>query len=205
MAAALLLPLLAAAAHAQPLVPARAVRAINLARTSVVRLNGTLSVYRPSQCMFASPIPANPCLVSDDDNGYRFHFVGGSPAWEQLNRMPTRESEILIDPEGREVKQLIYNGDLRPPARAISLARTHAIRLNGGPKVYEPAACMVAPVAASGNPCLIGADGSGYRFRFLGGPPGWELNGSAPTVETELLISADGRSVVEVSYNGSPR
>jgi hypothetical protein len=155
--------------------------------------------------MFASPVPENPCLASDDANGYRFLFVGGAPAWEQVNRMPTRESEILIDPEGREVKEVIYNGDLRPAARAISLARTHAIALNGGPRVYEPASCMVAPVAAPGNPCLLRADGSGYRFRFLGGPPRWELTGGSPTLETELLISADGRSVVELTYNGAPR
>ena len=103
-----------------PWCPPSAVRAINLARTTVVRLNGGLSVYRPAQCMFASPVPENPCLASDDANGYRFLFVGGAPAWEQVNRMPTRESEILIDPEGREVKEVIYNGDLRPDAPAPS-------------------------------------------------------------------------------------
>jgi hypothetical protein len=42
-------------------------------------------------------------------------------------------------------------------------------------------------------------------FRFLGGPPGWQEQNQAPTVETEILISADGRQVLEVLYNGTPR
>lgn len=46
---------------------------------------------------------------------------------------------------------------------------------------------------------------NGYRFDFLGGPPGWEVNKQAATKETRILISADGTSVVIVQYNGSPR
>ena len=155
--------------------------------------------------MFASPGEGNLCLVSVDDDGYLFHFVGGSPAWEQENRMPTVETEILVAPEGREVTEVIYNGELRPAARAISLARTHAIQVNGGPAVYQPARCMDAPAASRDNPCLISEDGDGYRFRFEGGSPQWEQNGQSPTLETEILISTDGRSVVEVIYNGEPR
>lgn len=196
---------LTAPAHAQPLVPPSAVRAINLARSTVVRLNGGLGTYRPAQCMFSSPVPANSCLSRDDEQGYLFHFVGGPPAWEQRNRMPTLETEILVDPEGRMVKEVIYNGEPRPAARAISLARTHTIQLNGGLGVYVPAQCMFAPAATRGNACLVREDGSGYRFRFMGGPPDWERDNQRPTMETEILISADGRSVVEVDYNGAPR
>ena len=191
--------------RAAEIVPARAVRAINLARTHVVRLNGGLSAYRPAQCMFATAASTNPCLVRNDADGYLFHFVGGSPAWEQQNRMPTVETEILISPEGREVGEVVYNGELRAPALAISLARTHAVELNGGPTVYEPDSCMLAPAAARGNRCLVSQNSSGYRFRFRGGAPNWQRDMLRATRETEILISPDGRTVEDVIYNGDRR
>ena len=40
---------------------------------------------------------------------------------------------------------------------------------------------------------------------FDGGSPGWQEAGGRPTVETEILVSRDGASVVDVVYNGSPR
>ena len=40
---------------------------------------------------------------------------------------------------------------------------------------------------------------------FSGGLPGWQEAGGQPTVETEILVSRDGASVVDVVYNGSPR
>jgi hypothetical protein len=206
---ALLSPLLTAAtsppALAQEPESRQSLRAINLARTYVVKLNGGLGVYRPAQCMFQTPTPANPCVVSSDEPGYRFHFVGGPPAWQQTNQMPTRETEILISPEGRQVEQLIYDGDLRPAARAISLARTEAVTLNGGPQAYEPARCMNAPAATTANPCLVAQDGSGFRFRFLGGTPDWQADDRSPSRETEILVSADGSAVVQVIHNGEPR
>jgi hypothetical protein len=48
-------------------------------------------------------------------------------------------------------------------------------------------------------------DAEGFTFRFLGGPPGWQVEGVAATVETELTISLDGTSLVRVVYNGVPR
>lgn len=192
-------------ARAQEPQTRQALRAVNLARTYVVKLNGGLGVYRPAQCMFQTPTPDNPCLVSTDTAGYRFHFVGGPPAWQQTNRMPTRETEILISPEGRQVEQLIYDGDLRPAARAVSLARTEAVTLNGGPRAYEPARCMNAPSATAANPCLVAEDGAGFRFRFMGGPRSWQEEDITPSQETEILISPDGNSVVQVIHNGAPR
>ena len=86
--------------------------------------------------------------------------------------------------------------------RAANFARIYAERLNGGIGSYRTASCMHR---RDGAECLINSDAEGYRFRFLGGPPGWEQLRLAPTVETDLLISPDGREVVTVNYNGYPR
>ena len=57
----------------------------------------------------------------------------------------------------------------------------------------------------AGDSCLVQRDNQGYPYKFLGGRPGWQQTGQAPTQETELLISSDGRRVLSVIYNGSPR
>jgi hypothetical protein len=51
----------------------------------------------------------------------------------------------------------------------------------------------------------VNSDGNGFTFRFLGGPPGWVSENKPATKETELKVSADGRSLVKVIYNGAPR
>jgi hypothetical protein len=86
--------------------------------------------------------------------------------------------------------------------RATNVARMKAERLNGGLTVYRPAACMYN---RAGGDCLVSGDAQGYVFRFLGGPPGWQILNLPPTVETELEVSPDGRGVVRVIYNGPPR
>ena len=45
----------------------------------------------------------------------------------------------------------------------------------------------------------------GYLFVFDGGSSGWQEAGGQPTVDTEILVSRDGASVVDVVYNGSLR
>jgi hypothetical protein len=92
--------------------PARQ-RALNLARNTVVQLNGGLSQYMPATCMFASGGSGGSCLVSSTDQGFLFRFNGGAPGWQQLGKPPTITSEILISPDGRTVAQVIYNGPLR--------------------------------------------------------------------------------------------
>ena len=86
--------------------------------------------------------------------------------------------------------------------RAANVARMYAERLNGGLGIYRTQACMHSN---RGDDCLIRRDGEGFLFRFLGGPPGWQQLGLPATVETEILISADGTRVERVIYNGSPR
>lgn len=88
--------------------------------------------------------------------------------------------------------------------RALNFAREFAVRLNGGLSVYRPEQCMFTTSAAS-NPCLIKSDSKGFTYRFRGGSPGWLAEGRPATVETELKVSRDGRSLVKLIYNGAPR
>ena len=86
--------------------------------------------------------------------------------------------------------------------RAVNLARMRAETLNGGLIVYRPQSCMYED---NGGPCLIRRDANGLLFRFLGGPPGWQEQKQSATLETEILISPDGRQVLDVVFNGKPR
>ena len=56
-----------------------------------------------------------------------------------------------------------------------------------------------------GGSCLIQSNNPGYTFRFMGGAPGWQQEGMAPTTETEITVSPDGRSITNGGYNGTPR
>lgn len=90
-------------------------------------------------------------------------------------------------------------GDLQ---RATNLARMTAEKLNGGLSRYFAANCMHS---RDGGSCLINANDQGFTFRFLGGPPGWEVNHQAATLETQLLVAPSGTQVLQVQYNGAPR
>ena len=82
--------------------------------------------------------------------------------------------------------------------RAINLARGTAAKSNGGLRLYHPARCMYGN--PTNNPCLTKRDASGYEFRFMGGPPGWQVLGLPPSVESTVLIAPDGRSVIGESH-----
>lgn len=88
--------------------------------------------------------------------------------------------------------------------RAINFARTYAVELNGGLQAYRPAPCMFA-TATTDNPCLVNRSPEGFLFRFLGGPPAWVERQQPATLETEVLISPDGRNLVKLVFNGPPR
>ena len=83
--------------------------------------------------------------------------------------------------------------------RALNLARGTAVSLNGGLSQYRPGACMFASI--NNNPCITRADSEGIEFTIPGGPPGWEQNGDGPSMITVVVISADGRSVLETRNN----
>ena len=82
--------------------PLAARRAINLARGTAVSLNGGLSQYRPSTCMFASAI-GNPCITRSDSQGIEFTIPGGPPGWEQNDEGPSVVTVVVIAPDGRSV------------------------------------------------------------------------------------------------------
>ncbi|PWL23057.1 MAG: hypothetical protein DCO99_03485 [Synechococcus sp. XM-24] len=88
--------------------------------------------------------------------------------------------------------------------RALNVARNWAVNNNGGLSVYRPAACMFN-TGDGGGSCLTQNNSQGFRFKFLGGAPGWQQLGTPATTETEIQISSDGRTVSNVIYNGSPR
>lgn len=88
--------------------------------------------------------------------------------------------------------------------RAVNVARNWAVNANGGLSVYVPAACMFN-TGEGGGGCLVQNNDQGFEFRFLGGAPGWQEQGSPATRETDIQISPDGRTVVNVYYNGNPR
>lgn len=87
--------------------------------------------------------------------------------------------------------------------RAVNVARMRAERMNGGLSNYRAAKCMYN-TSAGGGVCLVSSDG-GFTFVIPGGSPGWQEMDQTPTVETELKISDDGRTVLAEIYNGSPR
>ena len=84
--------------------------------------------------------------------------------------------------------------------RAINTARMRAESINGGLNNYRAAKCMYATGKGVGK-CLQNA-GEGFLFVFYEGSPGWQEAGRPPTVETEILVSEDGVSIVDVVYNG---
>jgi len=88
--------------------------------------------------------------------------------------------------------------------RALNSARNWAVNNNGGLSVYRPAACMFN-TGDGGGSCLTQDNSQGFRFKFLGGAPGWQQQGTPATTETEIQISSDGRTVSNVIYNGAPR
>jgi len=88
--------------------------------------------------------------------------------------------------------------------RAVNTARNWAVNANGGLSVYVPASCMFE-TANGGGPCLVNSTPEGFFFRFAGGSPGWQAEGRPPSLETQIQVSPDGRSVINVPYNGAPR
>jgi hypothetical protein len=88
--------------------------------------------------------------------------------------------------------------------RAVNLARDWAIKTNGGLSRYQPADCMFN-TSGGGGSCLTQNNSQGFFFSFLGGAPGWQQQRQPATTETQIQISPDGRTVVTVNYNGTPR
>ncbi len=82
--------------------PFAAKRAINLARGTAIALNGGLSQYRPSSCMFQTAA-RNPCITRSNTSGMEFTIYGGRPGWEESGDNPTVLTVVIIAPDGRTV------------------------------------------------------------------------------------------------------
>ncbi|MEB3318033.1 MAG: hypothetical protein VKO39_07830 [Cyanobacteriota bacterium] len=93
------------------------VRAVNMARMTAEKLNGGLQVYRAGACMHQPS--GGPCLIRFSSDGYLFRFYGGGPGWQQLGKPPTKETEILVAPDGRSVRAILYNGPVRPASERM--------------------------------------------------------------------------------------
>jgi hypothetical protein len=85
--------------------------------------------------------------------------------------------------------------------RAANMARMQAELLNGGLRLYSADDCMHK---GGGSACLVSNTDEGYRFRFLGGAPGWTSRRERATIETIVLISPDAKET-RVEYNGPIR
>jgi hypothetical protein len=51
---------------------------------------------------------------------------------------------------------------------------------------------------------MISDTAKGFRFRFLGGAPGWVAKRQPATLETQVLVSPDGKTI-RIEYNGPIR
>lgn len=84
------------------------VRAANLARMQAEKINGGLSQYFTANCMHQKGGGA--CMVDAGPNGFLFDFLGGPPGWEVNKQAATRQTRILISPDGTKVVNIEYNG-----------------------------------------------------------------------------------------------
>ncbi|MEN9766684.1 MAG: hypothetical protein RLZZ32_644, partial [Cyanobacteriota bacterium] len=81
--------------------------------------------------------------------------------------------------------------------RAMNLARNKAVLLNGGLTNYVPAECMFSTSLVRQS-CLSRTGFSEFVFTFSGGTPGWQAEGRAPSVRTKVVVSADGKTVLNI-------
>ena len=87
------------------------IRAANLARMEAERINGGLSNYFTANCMHQKG--GGSCMVNAGPDGYLFDFLGGAPGWEVNKQAATKETRILISPDGTKVINVEYNGTPR--------------------------------------------------------------------------------------------
>jgi hypothetical protein len=48
--------------------------------------------------------------------------------------------------------------------------------------------------------CLVSSSPQSYRFRFLGGNPGWAVRQKRATIETVILVSPDGTPTGRIEW-----
>ena len=115
--------------------------------------------------------------------------------WENPDIQSGPSPYTGIEPDQDSVKRLIRYSPFAA-RRALNLARGAATARNGGLRLYRSSRCMY--ISTVNNPCLTHAGPAGIEFNIPGGTPGWEELGKAPAVMTRILVSADGRSLLQI-------
>ena len=115
--------------------------------------------------------------------------------WENPDIQSGPSPYTGIEPDQDSVKRLIRYSPFAA-RRALNLARGAATARNGGLRLYRSSRCMY--ISTANNPCLTHAGPAGIEFNIPGGTPGWEELGKAPAVMTRILVSADGRSLLQI-------
>ena len=115
--------------------------------------------------------------------------------WENPDIQSGPSPYTGIEPDQDSVKRLIRYSPFAA-RRALNLARGAATARNGGLRLYRSSRCMY--ISTANNPCLTHAGPAGIEFNIPGGTPGWEERGEAPAVMTRILVSADGRSLLQI-------
>ena len=115
--------------------------------------------------------------------------------WENPDIQSGPSPYTGIEPDQDSVMRLIRYSPFAA-RRALNLARGAATARNGGLRLYRSSRCMY--ISTANNPCLTHAGPAGIEFNIPGGTPGWEELGKAPAVMTRILVSADGRSLLQI-------
>ena len=132
------------------------------------------------------------------------HTRSINPGWDALTRIFMRSFLIMASSLAIILASSISTSAQtisESQMRAANLARMQAELMNGGGSQYSPADCMHQ---GGGATCMISNTTDGFRFRFLGGAPGWAARHDLATIETVVLVSQDGK-LFKVEYNGPVR
>lgn len=156
---------------------------------------------------FTTPLILGISLTSM--SGLVVHAQGAYELQQQQNQREIDRLRQQLDPQRNGVPQRsmppnqapgnVTAIDARSIQRSVNLARDTAIRINGGLSQYRPAGCMFR--GSDRNPCIAQSGPQGIVFEIPGGPPGWEEARALPSIMTVLLISPDGRSLLQTISN----
>ncbi len=158
---------------------------------------------------FTTPLILGISLISL--SGLDVHAQGTYELQQQQNQREIDRLKQQLNPQTNGVPQRsmppsssprsVTAFDARSIQRSVNLARDTAIRINGGLSRYRPAGCMFK--GSDRNPCIARSGPQGILFEIPGGPPGWEEARALPSIMTVLLISPDGRSLLQTISNSA--
>jgi hypothetical protein len=156
---------------------------------------------------FTTPLILGISLISF--SGLDVHAQGAYELQKQQNQREIDQLKQQLDAQRNGVPQgsmppapgSVTAVDARSIQRSVNLARDISIKINGGLSQYRPAGCMFR--GSNRNPCIARSGPQGILFEIPGGPPGWEESRALPSIMTVLLISPDGRSLLQTISNAA--